>query len=87
MDDDYILNVVCGTIVTTAIIIFVCCCFINWKYSEYWKGELCVGNYQYYSDVVKCKEELKDMTSYQTVKYFMKLERDKTDVGKNVENQ
>lgn len=79
MDDDCILNVVCGTTVITVIIIFVCCCFINWKYSEYWKGELCVENYQYYSDVVKCKEELKNKTSYQTVKYFMKLERDKSE--------
>ena len=87
MDDDYILNAVGGTIAITALIIFVGSCFINWKYSEYWKGELCVENYQYYSDVIKCKEELKDTTSYQTVKYFMKLERDKSNVGKNVENQ
>lgn len=87
MDSDYVLNMVGGTIVITAIIIFGCCCFIDWKYSEYWKGELCVENYQYYSDVVKCKEELKNKSSYQTVKYFMKLERDKIDVGKNVENQ
>lgn len=86
MDSDDVLNMVGGTIAITALIIFVGCCFINWKYSEYWKGELCVESYQYYYDVVKCKEELKDKTSYQTVKYFMKLERDKSDVGKNVEN-
>ena len=77
MDENERINMLGGIVILTTFIIFICCFFINWKYDEYWKGNLCVENYQYYSDVVKCKEELKDKTSYQTVKYFMKLERDK----------
>lgn len=87
MDEDERINMIGGTVALTTFIIFICCCFINWKYDEYWKGNLCIESYEKYADVAKCKEEVKDKTSYQVVKYFMKRERDKADVGKNVENQ
>ena len=82
MGEDEKMDIIGKTIILTVFIVFICCCFINWKYDGYWKGELCVENYERYADVVKCREDIKNKSSYHVVKYFMNLDRSRNNGSK-----
>lgn len=82
MVEDEKIDIIGKTIILTIFIVFICGCFINWKYDGYWKGELCVENYERYADVVKCREDIKNKSPYRVVKYFMNLDRSRNNGSK-----
>lgn len=60
--------------ITIFILAIITIMSINFYKSQYQKN-LCIDTFDKYYDVVKCREDIKDLGAYDTTKYFIKLEK------------
>lgn len=77
MEDRDFQLIVCTMCITSIVVIIFVSIWSNY-YNSYYKKNLCVETFDKYSDVVKCENTVKKYYASSTVRYFVKIERQKS---------